>query len=233
MWTDLYNDSDSENETIITDRESVTTESTLNYDSDTDSNSLYDNPNPTAVMEVDYLSYYDLTSQDIHDFTRMEYPEDDDLSDGYYIGFCSYENDNLNSSQNSLLLRNFVSSKVFFRYPIYRIRNYLLNWSGVPPYTLQNCEIEIMKLTKIPTTSSSIYYYEVEKKTIILKYIQKAWRSALKHRDDICKKRRNIENLHYREIHGRWPEGLHNIPRLKGCLYYYSSDFVREILYRY
>ena len=233
MWTDLYNegDSDSDNETIITDRESVTTESTLNYDSDTDSesNSLYDNPNPTAVMEVDYIYYYGLIEQEIHDFTRLEYPEDDDLCDGHYIGFCSYENDNL----NSLLLRNFVSSKTFFKYPIHRIRNYLLNWSGVPPYTLNNCDIEIMKLTKIPTTSSSIYYYEVEKKTHLLEYIQKAWKNALKHRDIICKKRCHIDNLNYRQIHGKWPDGLNNIPRLKGCLYYYSSDSVREILYKY
>ena len=233
-WSDLYrSDVDSDNETIIEDESSSTTESELNYDSDTDSNnSLYDNPYPTAITEVDYIYYYGVIEQEIHDFTRMDYPEDDVLNDGYYIGFCSYENDN-NSPQKSLLLRNFVSSKTFFRYPIHRIRNYLLNWSGVPPYILSNCDIEIMKLKKIPTTSSSIYYYEVEKKTHLLKYIQKAWKNVLKNRDMICKKRRNIENIHYREINGRWPNGLNNIPRLKGCLYYYSSDSVREILYKY
>ena len=229
IWGDI---NESDDETIIESSESE--ESPLNYDSDTDSNnSLFDNPYPSAVTEVDYIYYYDLTSQEIHDFTRLEYPENDDLSDGHYIGFCSYENDDLNSPQNSLLLRNFVSSKVFFRYPIHRIRNYLLNWSGVPPYTLQNCDIEIMKLTKIATTSSSIYYYEVEKKTDFLRYIQKAWRNALKERDLIYKKRRRIENLNYRQIHGRWPNDLHNTPTLKGCLYYYSSDLVREILYKY
>lgn len=233
IWGEI---NESDDERIIESTESE--ESELNYDSDTDSNnSLYDNPYSTAVTEVDYIYYYDLMSQEIHDFTRLEYPEDNDLSDGYYIGFCSYESyspyDSDSSDENKLLLRNFVSSKVFFRYPIDRIRNYLLNWSGVSPQTLSNCEIEIMKLKKVLTTSSSIYYYHVEKKTDFLRYIQKAWRNALKERDLIYKKRRRIENLNYRQIHGRWPQDLHNTPTLKGCLYYYSSDLVREILYKY
>ena len=237
-WSDLYrSDVDSDNEIIIEDENSSTRESELNYDSDTDSNSLYDNTYSAAVTEVDYIYYYDLMSQEIHDFTRMEYPEDDDLNDGYYIGFCSYESyspyDSDSSDENTLLLRNFVSSKVFFRYPIDRIRNYLLNWSGVSPQTLSNCDIEIMKLKKVPTTSSSVYYYQVEKKTHLLKYIQRAWKNTLKNRNIIYKKRRIPVNLHYREIHGKWPEDLRITPTLKGCLYYYSSDLDREILYKY
>lgn len=220
--------SDSDDETII-EEELVTPDSSLNNESDTDSESLNDNsyPTPTEITEIDYIYYYGLIEHEIHDFTRMDYPEDDDLNDGYYIGFCSYEND------NSLLLRNFVSSKVFFKYPIHKILNYLLNWSCVPRYTLLNCEIEIMKLKKKPTTSSSMYLYEVDKKTCLLKYIQIAWKNALKHKEDIIKKRFNIDNLNYRQIHGKWPQGLNNTPRLKGCLYYYSSDPVREILYKY
>ena len=38
-------------------------------------------------MEVDYIYYYGLIEQEIHDCTRIDYPEEEDLNDGYYIGW--------------------------------------------------------------------------------------------------------------------------------------------------
>jgi hypothetical protein len=164
--------------------------------------------------------------EEIHEITSLNYPEDDELEDGYYIGMYSNHN-------GMLLLRNKVSSRAFFRYSIDCIRQYLINWSVFPPVDNENNNIEIMKLIKTPTTTSSQYYYTVKpitQETIIK--IQKVWKKIIEVRKKIIEKRRNIHNLHTRTIMGSWPEGLNYWPILKGCLNY-PNVFDIDMLYRY
>lgn len=86
-------------------------------------------------------------------------------------------------------------------------------------YAIQNKHIFIRNYNNIITNN----YFKIEiieennnlknislaiKKTYLIKIIQKKWRTVLKERHTV---RKNIKNLFYREIHGKFPKEC-NIP---------------------
>lgn len=223
-------ETDSTYYTEVSDTESDA--SILICDTDTESEEEINWPVENSVLQTIIINQYGEIQnigeiqEEIHEITSLNYPEDDELEDGYYIGMYSNHN-------GMLLLRNKVSSRAFFEYSIDCVRQYLINWSIFPPVDNENNNIEIMKLIKTPTTSSSQYYYTIKPITedTIIK-IQKVWKKTIEVRKKIIEKRRNIHNLHTRTIMGRWPEGLNYWPILKGCLNY-PNVFDIDMLYRY
>tara|TARA_Y100000816_G_C26049768_1_gene550316 strand:- start:464 stop:1006 length:543 start_codon:yes stop_codon:yes gene_type:complete len=55
-------------------------------------------------------------------------------------------------------------------------------------------------------------------KTCYIKIIQRAWKNVFKKRKEILIKRKNIKNLMYKEINGKWPENCFYLPSLKNML---------------
>lgn len=157
---------------------------------------------------------------DINDDMDFNINDNDELVNGYYIGVV-----------DNLTLINYVTPSVFYNYPFERVSNYLTNWSIV---SLSNRNIEIMLLEKtLCNINGSLFtIYSVTIKTHYIKIVQNAWKRVLKYRKELNNKRRRYNSLRYREIHGKWPQGLNQYPSLKGCINY-PKVLDMEILYRY
>ena len=78
-------------------------------------------------------------------------------------------------------------------------------------------QIQIIKL-KYEYINDELYYTSVNK-TYYLRIIQRFWKKRLLEREDIYRKRVNIGAMKYRELNGRWPSGLNNVPGINGLLY--------------
>ena len=52
-------------------------------------------------------------------------------------------------------------------------------------------------------------------KTFWLRLIQRRWKKLFKQRKNIIQKRCNINSLNYRQMHGKWPNGLNNLPNIR------------------
>ena len=65
-------------------------------------------------------------------------------------------------------------------------------------------------------------------KTYWIRIIQRKWKSIFKKRNEIIKKMSCVNSIKYREINGRWPNYIENIPYLKGMLNAYSR--IRRVI---
>ena len=195
MWTDNYREYSSEEEE---EEEEIILFSET--DSDDDDDEFIEN-------EIDY-------------HMDINYHNDEELNDGYYIGVV-----------DNMTLINYITPNVFYNYPFDRVRNYLINWSVI---RLTNTNIEIMLLNKKLYNENGTLFtlYSVTLKTRYIKIIQKAWKRVLEYRKELYKKRLRYNSLRHREIHGKWPEGLHFCPSIKGCINY-PSVLDMEMLYKY
>jgi len=70
-------------------------------------------------------------------------------------------------------------------------------------------KIDIIVMEYLPGKEAVAYI-----KTFWLRLIQKRWKKLYKERQIIIRKRSNPRMLHYRETHGRWPNGLNNLPNI-------------------
>lgn len=187
-------------------------------DRDTDTESdILDDDNSSFTYDTD-LEY------DIYLDRGLQYYDEEELDDGYYIGVCN----------DKLVLANHITARMFYKYPIERLRSYLVNWSIEANLLSGNIEIIRMKkeLSYSVLCDQLFTSYNCVLKTHYLKIVQKAWRRVLEYRKRLIKCRMNINSIHYREIHGRWPEGLNYWPKLEGCIHY-PSVFDLDILYKY
>lgn len=186
----------------------------LDEQTDSESDLLDDDSSFSYDTELEYDIYLD---------RELYYNDEDELDDGYYIGVCN----------NELVLANYVTVNMFYKYPIDRIKNYLVNWSI--DANILNGDIEIMKLEKILYMDMSYNLnslYSVSNKTRYLKIVQQSWRRVLEYRKRLIKCRMNIKSIHYRQIHGRWPHELSFWPTFKGCIHY-PNVFDLDMLYKY
>jgi hypothetical protein len=55
-------------------------------------------------------------------------------------------------------------------------------------------------------------------KTFWIRLIQRTWKRVFKERQNILKKRYSLKALHYKELHGRWPEYCIPYSSIKGML---------------
>ena len=63
-------------------------------------------------------------------------------------------------------------------------------------------------------------------KTFWIKLIQRTWKSILKKREKIIKRKMKIQCIRYREINGKWPHECLGYPHLKGMLSYLNRTLV-------
>ena len=126
----------------------------------------------------------------------------------YYIGACK-----LIRPDNYYLLLSTISNRMFLQFPSYIIRKYLSSASIIYGF-LPNIEI-----LKIVTTNSM---YIVVKKTYWIRLVQRHWRSLLKERAMILRRRCSIHAQNHFSIHGRYPYGLQTLPKLCGMLRSYG-----------
>jgi hypothetical protein len=126
-------------------------------------------------------------------------------NDKYYIGLCK-----LIRPHNYYLLLTAVSSHLFFQYPASIIQRYLQTVSLI--YVV-NPTIDILKLHVLSDET-----YVVIKKTFWIRIIQRRWRSVLRERNDIMRKRGSIPAQRHFELYGYYPPGLRYLPGLYGML---------------
>jgi hypothetical protein len=131
------------------------------------------------------------------------------LEGHYYIGLAK------RLRSDSLLLVNSVSPTTFFRYPFHQIRNYLIKYSILEVY---QAKVHIMKLC---ITDDEIF--TVVLKTHWLRLIQRHWKKVYSEKKQIMRCRCNLRSLHTRELCGKFPVGLRNLPGLGGMLECYSK----------
>jgi hypothetical protein len=183
---------------------------TMSISSDSDNYNLSIS-NESIIIEFDEYSD-DEEDDDIIDeiYSREQLFLDSEKQDGqYYIGLSKYM-----KCQNILLL-NSISTTSFYKYSYIHVLKYLYYYSLVRLY---QPNVEIMKLYILNDGT-----YSVVLKTHWIRLIQRHWRKALQIREHIMKKQMLVRSLYYREIHGKFPYGLNNMPMLTGLMSQYAT----------
>jgi hypothetical protein len=127
----------------------------------------------------------------------------------YYIGACK-----LIRPDNYFYMLSTVSPSLFLQYPLSVVRRYLESASII--YVNRPC-VDILKLQILGDGS-----YTVLIKTYWISLIQRHWRSVLKERQFIRRRRCSIVAQRRFEITGRYPVGLNVLPGLNGLLRNYA-----------
>lgn len=80
-------------------------------------------------------------------------------------------------------------------------------------------KVNIIEKIIVPFYDSDLnfenYYTTCIIKTFWIKLIQRSWKKIYSKRKEIIKKRVNINNLHFWQINGKWPDGLNYLPSVK------------------
>jgi hypothetical protein len=100
-----------------------------------------------------------------------------------------------------------------------RIRVNQNNWQNIynnlSPLLHDPCYDKISIIEKIPTIDDNGEEWTTcVVKTVWISVIQRCWKNIFRKRVEIMKKRKNLYNLRYREIHGRWPNGMNHMPTI-------------------
>ena len=176
--------------------------SETNTDSEQDSDSEIDE----FEVEVNDWEYDEIYQDDSHHvYSEKQH-------DHYYIGLAKRT---YTDGRDILLMVNSVSPFVFFQYGFERIRRYLAQYSIV---RVENAKIHIMKLCILDDGT-----YSVVLKTHWLRLVQRHWRKVYAERKRVIKGRRNLLNLRYREIHGKYSYGFNHLPSLRGMMRKYNE----------
>lgn len=177
-------------------------------ESDNDDLSLSNN---SILIEFDEYSDDEEDEYTIDEIHRDEelFLDSEKQNNHYFIGLYKYiRYDNL------LLLLNAISAKSFYKYSFIHVLKYLYYYSLVRLY---QPNVEIMKLFVLNDGT-----YSVVLKTHWIRLIQRHWRKALQIRKNMMKKQMHVRSLYYREIHGKFPRGLNNMPMLSGLMSQYT-----------
>lgn len=175
-------------------------EHTFNDSDDSDEESIWSLDSDEAY-EADNI-YYD----------QQEYYDDIRENNTYHLGMCKNYG---YSTTSPYVLLNVLNVKSFFKYSINSIMTFL---TGYSPVYVSDPKIDIIK----------VYHYKIDKfqfgynciiKTMYLRLIQKCWKRQLQRREEIYKKRMTVSSILYRQLHGRWPDGLNCLPGLYGLYY--------------
>uniref|UniRef100_A0A6C0DBZ6 Uncharacterized protein n=1 Tax=viral metagenome TaxID=1070528 RepID=A0A6C0DBZ6_9ZZZZ len=177
-------------------------------ESDIDDLSLSNN---SILIEFDEYSDDEEDEYTIDEIHRDEelFLDSEKRNDHYYIGLYKHiRYDNL------LLLLNCISAKSFYKYSYIHVLKYLYYYSLVRLY---QPNVEIMKLYILNNGT-----YSVVLKTHWIRLIQRHWRKALQIRKNMMKNQMHVSSLYYREIRGKFPRGLNNMPMLSGLMGQYA-----------
>ena len=136
------------------------------------------------------------------------YPNRDDGK--YYIGIHRYI-----LYGNVLLFLNAVSPNTYFRYAHTDVLRYLVNYSIIRAF---KPKIDIIQLRILPDDTFTCVL-----KTHWLRLIQRHWKKVVAQRKKVILGRKNPTNRKMKEITGKYPYGLNNIPELRGMLFVYNK----------
>ena len=175
------------------------------------SDSEYESDDSEDDTEFPEWNDYDENSQVEAIYQDDKEHLDSDKTHGeYYIGIYKH----ITSSGNFMYV-NSVSGNTFVNYSLENIRDYLHYYSIM----LRRCsEIEIMQLY----IRKEVYYVVV--KTFWLRIIQRTWKKKYQKYRDNQHKKMLPKNMHYREIHGKYPKELEYLPRIRGMLARYKHE---------
>jgi len=195
----------------ISDDESNSSNDNQTLSLSSDSNSDDGLSNDSIIIEFDQYSDDEEDEYTIDEIYRDEqnFLDSEKQNEKYYIGL--YKN---TKYQNNLLL-NAISAKSFYKYSFIHVLKYLYYYSLVRLY---QPNVEIMKLYILNDGT-----YSVVLKTHWIRLIQRHWRKALQIRKQIMKKQMLVRSLYYREIHGRFPNGMNKMPMLIGLMSQYAT----------
>ena len=192
IHTDTYNETDNDTDN------NTDSETDSDYDSEDDNLYMY-GPEEQSITRYN-ISLCELYNERIHG--------DVNSSVLYHYLVC-YRFKNLNIKYINYIAENIQYEYKFLhnkKHKIYRnYRNIINNENYIKP--------EITECIYLNTG-----HFVAIKKTFWIKLIQRTWKSILKKREIIIKKRYHPKSLLYREIIGRWPEDCCNYPGLKGML---------------
>lgn len=127
----------------------------------------------------------------------------------YYIGACK-----LIRPDNYFYMLSIISPALFLQYPLSVVRRYLESASII---YVNRPSVDILKLQILCDGS-----YTVLIKTYWISLIQRHWRSVLRERQFILRKRASIIAQRQFEMRGRYPSGLNVLPGLYGLLRNYA-----------
>jgi hypothetical protein len=201
---EINNDTDNESTfNSETDNEST-------YNSETDNESTYNSETDnqtdnesTYNSETDNESTYDSEDEEIN--YNLYQPEEISLTK-YNIVICEKYNTQFHGMSTDDIIYHYLTHIRYKRFNFNEMKNIIR-------CVLTRSKIEIAECIYLP----SQYCISILK-TFWIKLIQRKWKNILKQRENIIKKRYNINSIIYRELHGKWPIDCLNYPRLKGML---------------
>lgn len=156
------------------------------------------------------------SSSDDDDDESMDNDDDDESLDEphhnkqYFIGLCK-----LIRPDNYFIMLSVISSQLFFRYSEPAIRAYLECASIL---YVHNAAIDIMKIE-----FSNYGSIAVIKKTYWIRLVQRCWRSVLRRRMEIIRKRASFTAQRHFELNGCYPPGLNTLPGLVSMMRSYKT----------
>ena len=154
--------------------------------------------------EMGEADEYSIDTEECDAILREDY--DHSFSDKedkhYYIGSCWLHL----APKPAWTLANSISPAVFFRHSITDVMHYLWLFSL---FRLDRPHIDILQLHITPQGQ-----YTVLIKTFWLRLVQRRWRQIYRERQDILRKRRSILALRYREVRGKYPQGMNALPNI-------------------
>ena len=153
---------------------------------------------------------YSLDSQDIdiceqicHEESAHFYEDKEDKQ--YYIGTCCQPNRNV-----YLVMSSSISLHTFYQHKFTDVIHYLWLYSIIR--TTQS-RFEIMQLHILPNG-----IYNVILKTFWLRIVQRTWKRIFRERQEIWRKRMTMASLRHRELRGRYPSHINNLPSIFGMI---------------
>ena len=184
------------------------TETDNETDNETDSDSDYDSEDDNLYIygpEEQSITKYSISLCELYN-NRIHGPVNSSVLYHYLVCYrfknlnIKYINDIAESIKNEYKFLHNKNHNIYRNY-----RNIINNENYIKP--------EITECIYLNTG-----HFIAIKKTIWIKLIQRTWKTVLKKREIIIKKRCHIKAILHREIKGTWPKDCCNYPGLKGML---------------
>lgn len=173
------------------------------YLTDEDSNSSSDD----SEYEDDHEEQFDEVDN-VH-VTVMEYYVPPRQGE-YKLGLVT-----LDINRKDFVLMTSVDTRTYYKFPHSTVTRYLMEYSLV---YIMNPRLDILKMRLFVDNYNRIGHYCIIK-THYLRLVQRNWRRILNERAQMWKKRMNPLSMRCRQITGKWPCILRNLPGIRGMLW--------------
>jgi hypothetical protein len=177
------------------------------------------------------MSEYEYSdSEDEEEYNRVFYDAEEESLTKYNISLCELYNIRLHGNENSNVLYHYLvhcRCKILDTDFINDITHNMNN----KYHCLDNQSHDIFRNYRQIITRENYIKPEIIEgiylntghciailKTFWLRLIQRKWKSIMKERENIIKKRTYLKSIRHREITGKWPNDCLEFPQLKGML---------------